>query len=77
MKEEGGRGTCTTKWIEHGSVKRKGREGSLSHCFAPPALHLLPCPLYKQTKGQRGAALVQKREGFVLPSVIPLLLPLQ
>lgn len=72
MKEEGGRGMCTTKWTEHGSVKRNGRERSLSHSFGTPTLRLLSRPLYKQTKGQRGAALVQEKEGFMLPSPPPL-----
>lgn len=50
--------------------KERGARGHLV-TPAPPALHLLPCPLYKQTKGQRGAALVQMREGLRPPSVTP------
>lgn len=74
MKEEGGRGDCTTKWTEHGSVKRKGREGSLSHsfgtpCSAPPPLS--PLEADKETEG--GAARAQKREECVPVTVISLL----
>lgn len=51
-----------------GASKERGKRGHLVTPPAPPTRLLLPCPLYKQTKGQRGAALVQGREGPVPPS---------
>lgn len=56
MKEEGGRGTCTTKWTEHGSVKRKGGERSLSHSFGTPRSAPPPLSPLQADKGTEGCS---------------------
>lgn len=56
MKEKGGRGTCTAEWTEHGSVKRKGREGSLSHSFSTPCSEPPSSSLLQADKGTEGCS---------------------
>lgn len=51
--------------------KERGERGHLVTPSAPPAPSLLLRPFYKQTKGQRGAVLVQRREGEPLHDMPP------
>lgn len=66
---------CMTKWTEHGSVKRKGRERSLSHSFST---HPLASSFILFTRRQRDRGLdplYRKRRGLHLPLTPPHLPP--